>query len=45
MDSDPKDFILQDDGNLVVYDECGKILWESKTSGKCDAIPGSLVIQ
>ena len=45
IDSNPKDFILQDDGNLVVYDECGEILWESKTSGKCNAIPGNLVIQ
>ena len=45
MDSDPKDFILQDDENLVVYDECGEILWESKTSGKCNAIPRNLVIQ
>ena len=45
MDSHPKDFILQDDENLVVYDECGEILWESKTSGKCNAIPGNLVIQ
>ena len=45
IDSDPKDLTLQDDGNLVVYGECGEILWESKTSGKCNAIPGNLVIQ
>ena len=38
--SDPEDFILQDDGNVVVYDECGEILWESKTSNKCNVIPG-----
>ena len=45
IDSDPKDFILKDDGNLVVYDECGETLWESKTSGKCNVIPGNVVIQ
>ena len=39
-DSDPEDFILQDDGNVVVYDECGEILWESKTSNRCYVIPG-----
>ena len=38
--SDPEDFILQDDGNVVVYDKCGEILWESKTSNKCNVIPG-----
>ena len=38
--SDPEDFILQDDGNVVVYDECGEILWETKTFNKCNVIPG-----
>ena len=27
--------ILHDDGNLVLYDRCGKTIWESDTSGKC----------
>ena len=45
IDSNPKDLILQDDGNLVVYDECGEILWESKTAGKCNLIPGNVVKQ
>ena len=45
IDSNPKDLILQDDGNLVVYDECGEILWESKTAGKCNVVPGNVVIQ
>ena len=45
IDSNPKDFILQDDGNLVAYDECGKTLWEYKTSGKCNVNPGNAVIQ
>ena len=45
IDSNLKDFILQDDGNLVVYDECGEIVWESKTAGKCNVIPGNIVIQ
>lgn len=35
-----KYFVLQDDGNLVISDKCGKILWESKTSGICNVIPG-----
>ena len=45
IDSNSNDFILQDDGNLVVYDECGEILCESKTAGKCNVIPGNVVIQ
>ena len=39
-DSEPEEFILQDDGNIVAYDKCDEILWESKTSGKCNVIPG-----
>ena len=39
-DSEPEEFILQDDGNVVAYDKCDEILWESKTSGKCNVIPG-----
>ena len=38
--SEPQELILQDDGNVVVYDKCEEILWESKTSGKCNVIPG-----
>ena len=30
-----KMLILHDDGNLVLYDGCGKTIWESETSGKC----------
>ena len=39
-DSEPDELILQDDGNVVVYDKCDEILWESKTSDKCNVIPG-----
>lgn len=39
-DSDPEDFLLQDNANLVVYDKCGETLWESRTSRKCNLIPG-----
>ena len=30
--------IIQDDGNLVVYDQCGKALWESETQGGCNNV-------
>ena len=39
-DSKTEELILQDDGNVVVYNKCDEILWESKTSGKCNVIPG-----
>ena len=39
-DSEPEELVLQDDGNVVVYDKCDEILWESETSGKCNVIPG-----
>ena len=32
--------LLQNDGNLVVYNDCGNSIWESKTRGKCDTVPG-----
>ena len=38
-DSEPEELVLQDDGNVVVYDKCDEILWKSETSGKCNVIP------
>ena len=38
--SKPDLMLLQNDGNLVVYDKCGNTIWESKTKGKCGTIPG-----
>ena len=38
--SKPHMMLLQNDGNLVVYNECGNSIWESKTKGKCGTIPG-----
>ena len=38
--SKPHLMLLQNDGNLVVYNECGNKLWESRARGKCDTIPG-----
>ena len=32
--------LLQNNGNLVVYNKCGNRLWESRTRGKCDNISG-----
>lgn len=32
----PKKLILQDDGNLVLVDEFGTVIWESGTNGICD---------
>ena len=37
--STPDDLLIQIDGNLVLYDECGRPFWESKTYDKCK--PGS----
>ena len=30
---DPRDFIMQTDGNLVLYDTSGQSHWASKTAG------------
>ena len=38
--SKPHLMLLQNNGNLVVYNECGNRLWESRTRGKCDNISG-----
>ena len=27
--------LMQNDGNLVIYDECGRVAWESLTDTKC----------
>lgn len=35
---------IQNDGNLVVDNECGKILWYSKTGRKIDNVPGIYLI-
>lgn len=37
--STPNVLLMQEDGNLVLYDECGSPYWESKTYDKCK--PGS----
>ena len=34
--SKPHLMLLQNNGNLVVYNKCGNRLWESRTRGKCD---------
>ena len=31
---------IQDDGNLVVENECGKSFWDSMKKGKNDTLPG-----
>ena len=38
--SKPHLMLMQNDGNLVVYDECGNRHWESKTGGLCSSTPG-----
>ena len=38
--SKPHLMLLQNNGNLVVYNKCGNRLWESRARGKCDNIPG-----
>ena len=38
--SKPHLMLLQNNGNLVVYNKCGNRLWESRTRGKCDNISG-----
>ena len=38
--SKPDFILMQNDGNLVVYDTGGVMHWESKTKEKCISIPG-----
>ena len=40
VNSKPYMMLIQDDGNLGVYDKCGKRYWESRTSGQCSGTPG-----
>lgn len=32
-----KEFVMQEDGNMVLYDETGRIMWQSYTAGKIGA--------
>ena len=38
--SRPQMMLIQNDGNLVIYDECGNRKWESRTGGLCSGTPG-----
>ena len=38
--SRPYIMLIQDNGNLAVYDNCGKRNWESRTTGQCSGTPG-----
>ena len=38
--SKPYMMLIQDNGNLAVFDKCGKIHWESRTTGQCSGTPG-----
>ena len=38
--SKPYMMLIQDNGNLAVFDKCGKIYWESGTTGQCSGTPG-----
>ena len=38
--SRPHLMLLQNDGNLVIYDECGNRHWESRTGKLCSGTPG-----
>ena len=40
VNSKPYMMLIQDDGNLGVYDKCGKRYWESRRSGQCSGTPG-----
>ena len=40
VNSKPYMMLIQDDGNLGVYDKCGKRYWESRTSAQCSGTPG-----
>ena len=42
--STPDVLFMQDDGNLVLYDECGKPYWESNTYDKCGADLGLMFL-
>ena len=37
--------LLQNNGNLAVYNKCGDNLWESRTKGNCGIIPGIYIYQ
>ena len=39
-DSKPYMMLIEDNGNLGVYDKCGKRHWESRTTGQCRGTPG-----
>ena len=38
--SRPQMMLIQNDGNLVIYDECGNRKWESRTGGLCSGTLG-----
>ena len=38
--SRPHLMLIQNDGSLVIYDECGNRHWESRTKGLCSGTPG-----
>ena len=38
--SRPHLMLIQNDGNLVIYDECGNRHWESRTGKLCSGTPG-----
>ena len=42
--STPKLMLIQNDGNLVIYDECGNRNWESRTGGLCSGTPGIYIL-
>ena len=42
--SAPMILIMQDDGNLVIYDRCRKPYWESRTYEKCKASSGLMYL-
>lgn len=43
VNSKPDMMLIQDNGNLGVYDKCGKRYWESRTTGQCSGAPGIYV--
>ena len=38
--SKPQLMVIENDGNLVIFDECGNRHWESGTGGLCSGTPG-----
>ena len=38
--STPQLMVIENDGNLVVFNECGNRHWESRTGGLCSGKPG-----